>query len=97
MSPKGGKGKDARSKPWYWLQSVATSYTILSMDASACICWAKLMHRKSNTLYEDAMIATVAQVNSLTVVTRNAADFKALGVEVINPFMPGSATTWQDC
>ena len=48
--------------------------------------WAQLMHRKSDTLYEDAMIAATARVHGLTVVTRNVVDFKALGVEVLNPF-----------
>jgi predicted nucleic acid-binding protein len=46
------------------------------------------MHRKSDTLYEDAMIAATAKVHGLTVATRNMADFRALGFEVFNPFGP---------
>jgi toxin FitB len=69
-----------------WLALVAASYNILPMDASAFRRWARLMHRQSNTLYEDAMIAATAQVNGLQVVSRNVADFKALGVKVFNPF-----------
>jgi len=46
------------------------------------------MHRKSDTLYEDAMIAATATVHGLTVVSRNVADFHALGVDVFNPFTP---------
>jgi predicted nucleic acid-binding protein len=56
------------------------------MDGAAFRCWAKLMHRQSDTLYEDAMIAAVAKVNSLTVVTRNVRDFTGFGVPVLNPF-----------
>jgi hypothetical protein len=46
------------------------------------------MHRKSDTFYEDAMIAATAKVNGLTVATRNVADFWAFGFEVFNPFGP---------
>ncbi len=72
-----------------WLQLVAVSYNVLPMDAAAFRTWAKLMHRKSDTLYEDALIAATAQVHGLTVVSRNVADFKALGFEVFNPFVTG--------
>lgn len=69
-----------------WLELVADTYNILPMNAAIFRCWARLMHRQSDTLYEDAMIAATAQVNGLTVVTRNVANFKALGVSVLNPF-----------
>jgi len=44
------------------------------------------MHRRSDTLYEDAMIAAIAKVNGLTVVTRNVSDFAGFGVELLDPF-----------
>ena len=69
-----------------WLELVSTTYNLLPMDAKTFRAWARLMHRKSNTLYEDAMIAATAKVHGLTVVTRNVADFNALGLEVFNPF-----------
>ncbi len=56
------------------------------MDASAFRTWAKLMHRRSDTLYEDAMIAAIAKVNGLVVVTRNVSDFANFEVALLNPF-----------
>ena len=69
-----------------WLALVAEAYNVLPMDAATFRAWARLMHRKSDTLYEDAMIAATAQMHGLTVATRNVADFKALGIDVFNPF-----------
>ncbi len=71
-----------------WLELVAGAYNVLPMDAASFRVWARLMHRMSDTLYEDAMIAAAAKVHGLIVATRNVADFNALGVDVFNPFVP---------
>ena len=69
-----------------WLDQVAAAYNVLPMDGAAFRTWAQLMHRKSDTVYEDAMIAATARIHGLTVATRNVADFKAFGVPLVNPF-----------
>jgi hypothetical protein len=56
------------------------------LDGAAFRAWAKLMHKKSDTLYEDAMIAAIAKVNKLVVVTRNVTDFESFYVPLLNPF-----------
>jgi toxin FitB len=69
-----------------WLDLVAQSYNVLAMDGTTFRTWARLMHRRSDTLYDDAMIAATATVHKLTVVTRNVADFTNFDVQVLNPF-----------
>ena len=68
-----------------WADMVAASYNVLPMDAETFRVWARLMHRRSDTLYEDAMIAATAKRHKLTVVTRNVGDFSRFGVDLFNP------------
>jgi predicted nucleic acid-binding protein len=69
-----------------WLEQVAETTNILSMDAQVFRLWARLMHRRTDDLIEDAMIAATAAVHNLTVVTRNVRDFSAFDVPTLNPF-----------
>jgi toxin FitB len=72
-----------------WVDQVAATYNVLTMDAATFRLWAKLMHRQSGTVLEDALIAASALVHKLTVVTRNVRDFERFGVQVLNPFEHG--------
>jgi hypothetical protein len=69
-----------------WLDQLANSLEVLTLDALVMREWARLMQRRSNTLSEDAMLAATAQVHGLQMVTRNVADFEALGLACFNPF-----------
>ena len=70
-----------------WLERVSTTFNVIPMDAAVFRTWARLMHRTSDTLYEDAMIAATAKVHKLIVVTRNVKDFKPFEAKVLNPFV----------
>ncbi len=73
-------GKAAEIEAW------VSSYRVLPLDEDVCREWARMMHRRSRALTEDAFIAATAKVNGLTLVTRNVRDFAGLGIELLNPF-----------
>ncbi len=70
-----------------WADQVADLWNVLPMDAATFRLWAKLMHRRSDSLMEDAMIAATAKRHGLRVATRNIRDFKDFGVDVFNPYI----------
>ncbi len=69
-----------------WLDLIASAYNVLPVDGPPYRVWAQLMHARSDTLYEDAMIAATARIHKLTVVTCNVANFAGFEVAVLNPF-----------
>jgi toxin FitB len=69
-----------------WADRLAATWNVLPMDAATFRVWAKLMHRRTDALNEDAMIAATARVHGLQIATRNVRDFKEFGVPVFNPY-----------
>ncbi|MCC6780521.1 MAG: type II toxin-antitoxin system VapC family toxin [Hyphomicrobiales bacterium] len=69
-----------------WADTIAQTMNVLPMDAVAFREWARLMHRRSDTLIGDAMIAATARVHGLQVVTRNVRDFAMFEVEILSPY-----------
>ena len=69
-----------------WIDQVARTWNVLPLDGQIFRVWAKLMHRRSDDLLTDALIAATAKVHHLVVVTRNVRDFAPLEVATLNPF-----------
>jgi predicted nucleic acid-binding protein len=71
-----------------WLIGVRTAFEgrILPFGDSAVVLCAA-MHIPNPKPDRDAMIAATAAEHSMTLVTRNVADFEGTGVRVFNPFM----------
>ena len=72
-----------------WANQLERSSQVLPLDAACFREYARLIHGRSDTLAEDAMIAATARVHGLTVATRNERDFSHLGVSIFNPFKAG--------
>jgi predicted nucleic acid-binding protein len=76
-----------------WLTDVLGQYrkNILAFDTDAAQVWGRL--RVPHAEHEvDKQIAAIALVNSLTVVTRNTANFAGTGVSLLNPFVAASGS-----
>jgi predicted nucleic acid-binding protein len=69
-----------------WIDQIGGTWNVIPMDALVFRRSARLMHRRSDALIEDAMIAATALVHGLVVATRNTRDFRLLGVETHDPF-----------
>lgn len=69
-----------------WIDSLASGYNLLSLELEAAREWARLVPKRTDPNLEDAMIAAIARVHGLCVVTRNEKDFTRFGVALLNPF-----------
>jgi hypothetical protein len=74
-----------------WADQIVGDWSILPVDTMTFRIWARLMHRRPDTLIGDAMIAATAVQHRLTVVTRDVRDFRHFNVGVLNPFAPPRA------
>ena len=69
-----------------WIDQVAQTWNVLPLDGRTFRIWAKLMHRRSDRLLGDALVAATAMAHHLVVVTRTVRDFAAFEVRTLNPF-----------
>ena len=76
-----------KDKAWNfgWTQLV-DAFEVVVLDAVVMREWARMMHRQSHILSEDAMLAATARVHDLQMIKRNTEDFEVLGVNCFNPF-----------
>ena len=69
-----------------WADKLEQTFAVVPADAAVFRRHARLMRRRPNSVYEDALIAATASVYDLTLVTRDVADFKGFSVRFIDPF-----------
>jgi predicted nucleic acid-binding protein len=70
-----------------WAAQLERASQVLSMDSACFREYARLLHGRSDTQAEDAMIAATARVHGLVSAARNERDFRR--VSVFNPFRAG--------
>lgn len=73
-----------------WFNDAIRALHVIDIDAGTAAAWATLLadlRRKGRAMpIKDSLIAATARQHELIVVTRNVADYKFAGVELVNPF-----------
>jgi predicted nucleic acid-binding protein len=73
-----------------WFNNAVRALHVIDLDAGTAAAWAALLadlRRKGRAMpIKDSLIAATARQHELIVVTRNVADYKFAGVELVNPF-----------
>ncbi len=88
LLPKGGR----RSALFLWLEQLRERFRdrILPMDEETSVIWGSLVGRLEQNGRKvpvvDGLLAATALRHSAILATRNVADFRDTGVEVINPW-----------
>lgn len=74
-----------------WFDEGVKRIHCLPWDTDTGLKWAELLARLRTTgkamPIKDSLIAATAVVHGLTVATRNVADFRNAGVQIVNPFV----------
>lgn len=70
-----------------WLNGLRQGFAdrILPIDQPVAVAWGHLMARRTFPV-PDGLIAATARVHTLSLVTRNVADFAGAGIDVVNPW-----------
>jgi predicted nucleic acid-binding protein len=76
----------------HWLDNqVMTAFADRIIDVGAKIARrSAALHVPVTRPFRDSLIAATGLVHSMTIVTRNVADFEHTGVDVINPWLPNT-------
>ena len=72
----------------HWLDEVRATFAarVLPINEAIADEWARITAHRTVPVI-DGLLAATARVHRLTLVTRNVADVKDLGVELLNPFI----------
>jgi len=81
-------GKASALERWLAQVEAAFNTRILGVDLAVADRWGRMNAVRPIPVI-DGLLAATAQVNGLTLVTRNARDVAGLGAEILNPFLIG--------